>query len=190
MNSQAVHVSACSVRWHSSQPAKIGTRRQCLEVLGLPENATPGDVKASYYNLSLRLHPDRNDGSEEANMRFQAVLQAYERLRELEMSPPDPNSSAIEGKVPYWATSHEQYDGIMNHTRAKLDEFVRENRKNRSLGAETPAEDLEEARLLTGSLVNVLVLGVVVYAALHFLVLGEEISPTPKALQSETTGRY
>ncbi len=50
--------------------------------LGLPRSASRAEVKAAYYSLSKRFHPDLNPGGEEeAAERFRAVKEAYEVTR-------------------------------------------------------------------------------------------------------------
>lgn len=54
------------------------------EVLGVPYDATPQDIKVSYRKLVLRYHPDRNPQSNEqkvwAEEKFKQVAEAYETL--------------------------------------------------------------------------------------------------------------
>ncbi len=50
--------------------------------LGLPRSASRAEVKAAYYSLSKRFHPDLNPGGEEeAAEKFRAVKEAYEVTR-------------------------------------------------------------------------------------------------------------
>ncbi|XP_073845656.1 dnaJ homolog subfamily C member 30, mitochondrial-like [Musca autumnalis] len=58
------------------------------DVLGISPKATQGEVKAAYYKLSMQYHPDKNQGSETAALKFREITQAYEilgnfRLRKL-----------------------------------------------------------------------------------------------------------
>lgn len=48
--------------------------------LGLTSKATQADVKSAYYKLSMRYHPDKNKGSEEASKQFRDISEAYEVL--------------------------------------------------------------------------------------------------------------
>ena len=54
------------------------------ETLGMARNATPDEIKRAYRQLALRHHPDRNDGSKDAEDRFKEVTRAYEVLRDPE----------------------------------------------------------------------------------------------------------
>ena len=53
--------------------------RNYYEVLEVPKDATPAQIKKSYRRLALQYHPDKN-GAPEAEERFIEVTQAYEVL--------------------------------------------------------------------------------------------------------------
>jgi molecular chaperone DnaJ len=52
--------------------------------LGVSKDATTEDVKKAYRKLALKYHPDRNEGSKEAEAKFREVTEAYEVLRDSE----------------------------------------------------------------------------------------------------------
>jgi len=54
------------------------------ERLGVGRDASTEDVKKAYRKLALKYHPDRNEGSKEAEARFREVTEAYEVLRDPE----------------------------------------------------------------------------------------------------------
>ena len=52
--------------------------------LGVSRDASTEDIKKAYRKLALKSHPDRNEGSKEAEARFKEVTEAYEVLRDSE----------------------------------------------------------------------------------------------------------
>jgi molecular chaperone DnaJ len=50
--------------------------------LGVARNATDDDIKKAYRRLAMQYHPDRNNGSKEAEERFKEITEAYEILRD------------------------------------------------------------------------------------------------------------
>ncbi len=57
-------------------------KRDYYEVLGVPRNASEGDIKKAYRKLAMKYHPDRNQGdaTKEAEAKFKEVKEAYEIL--------------------------------------------------------------------------------------------------------------
>jgi molecular chaperone DnaJ len=54
------------------------------QLLGVARTADTEEIKKAYRQLALKHHPDRNQGSKEAEERFKEVTQAYEVLRDSE----------------------------------------------------------------------------------------------------------
>jgi hypothetical protein len=54
---------------------------EAFQTLGLPEDATPAEVKSKYKTLVKRLHPDANNGSRANEDTLKAVIKAYDVLR-------------------------------------------------------------------------------------------------------------
>jgi DnaJ-class molecular chaperone len=50
------------------------------KILGISEQATQEEIKRAYRQLSLKCHPDKNPGDNEAIGRFQKISEAYETL--------------------------------------------------------------------------------------------------------------
>ncbi len=80
------------------------------EVLGVSRDASPRQIKAAYWKLARRLHPDKNDGSRESTMAFEDLQVAYDTLRDPERrqlydmqhpvrEPPPPTPSRSRPKV-------------------------------------------------------------------------------------------
>lgn len=54
------------------------------ERLGVGRDAATEDIKKAYRRLAMEYHPDRNQGSKEAEARFREITEAYEVLRDPE----------------------------------------------------------------------------------------------------------
>ena len=54
------------------------------QLLGVSRSADGEEIKKAYRKLALEFHPDRNQGSKEAEERFKEVTEAYEVLRDSE----------------------------------------------------------------------------------------------------------
>jgi molecular chaperone DnaJ len=52
------------------------------EVLGIARGASEDEVKGAYRKLAMRWHPDRNNGSKEAEEKFKDLTEAYDVLRD------------------------------------------------------------------------------------------------------------
>uniref|UniRef100_A0A1E1WY82 Putative chaperone protein dnaj n=1 Tax=Amblyomma aureolatum TaxID=187763 RepID=A0A1E1WY82_9ACAR len=55
-------------------------KRTFYDILEVSPNAKQNEIKAAYYRLSMRHHPDKNKGSSAANERFQEITAAYDTL--------------------------------------------------------------------------------------------------------------
>jgi molecular chaperone DnaJ len=62
--------------------------RDYYEILEVPRDADADTIKKAYRKLALAYHPDRNNGSKDAEERFKEATEAYEVLRD-----PDKRSS-------------------------------------------------------------------------------------------------
>lgn len=52
------------------------------EILGVSRDANAEEIKKAYRKLAMEYHPDRNDGSAEAEERFKELSEAYEVLKD------------------------------------------------------------------------------------------------------------
>ena len=55
-------------------------KRDFYEILGVPKNASDGDIKKAYRKVALKYHPDRNPDDKEAEDKFKEAAEAYEVL--------------------------------------------------------------------------------------------------------------
>jgi len=61
----------------------MNAKRDYYEVLELPRNATPEDIKKAFRKLALQYHPDRNKNADAAD-RFKEINEAYQVLSDPE----------------------------------------------------------------------------------------------------------
>jgi molecular chaperone DnaJ len=61
----------------------MASKRDYYEVLGIPRDASPGEIKRAYRRLAFQYHPDHNK-DEDAEARFKEVNEAYEVLSDAE----------------------------------------------------------------------------------------------------------
>ncbi len=50
------------------------------DILSVSQEASSADIKSAYRRLARKLHPDKNNGSEETALKFAAIAEAYEIL--------------------------------------------------------------------------------------------------------------
>lgn len=64
---------------YSTKPSEH-SKRDLYSRLGVSPHATQAQIKEAYYKLSMKYHPDRNEGSEEAHHQFKEITEAYSIL--------------------------------------------------------------------------------------------------------------
>ena len=55
-------------------------KRDYYEVLGVTKQASEDDIKKAYRKLAIKYHPDKNQGSKDAEEKFKELGEAYEAL--------------------------------------------------------------------------------------------------------------
>lgn len=61
-------------------PAKKVADTEYYDILGVPTNATAGEIKKAYYLKARESHPDRHPNNPDAHSNFQRIGQAYQIL--------------------------------------------------------------------------------------------------------------
>jgi DnaJ-class molecular chaperone len=59
---------------------RINGKTDFYDILGVTKDATQEEIKKAYRKLSLQLHPDRNNNSQESTQKYQEINSAYEVL--------------------------------------------------------------------------------------------------------------
>ena len=59
-------------------------KKDYYEVLGLQKGASENDIKRAYKRLASKHHPDKNQGSKDAEEKFKEINEAYEVLGDAE----------------------------------------------------------------------------------------------------------
>jgi molecular chaperone DnaJ len=54
--------------------------KDLYEVLGVSREASQDEIKKAYRKLAMKYHPDRNDGSKEAEEKFKEINEAFSVL--------------------------------------------------------------------------------------------------------------
>nr|MBR6778406.1 molecular chaperone DnaJ [Clostridia bacterium] len=58
----------------------MADKKNYYEILGVPKDATPEQIKAAYRKLAMKYHPDRNQGDSAAAEKFKEINEAHETL--------------------------------------------------------------------------------------------------------------
>jgi len=73
---------------------------KALQILELDASATDEDIKKAYRKLAMKHHPDRNQGSKEAEEKFKQVKEAYEFLTTPQPTRPEGPGPFGGGRTP------------------------------------------------------------------------------------------
>ena len=80
------------------------------EILGIGKNATEQEIKKAYRKLSMKFHPDKNDGDKYFESMFNNIKEAYETLSEPEMK----------GKY------DKAYDQFITRQNSEIEDFIKQ----------------------------------------------------------------
>lgn len=58
--------------------------RDFYKILGIPRSAKERDIKKAFKKLSIKYHPDKNKGDEDAIKKYQDITAAYDALSDPE----------------------------------------------------------------------------------------------------------
>jgi molecular chaperone DnaJ len=92
------------------------TKRDYYEVLGLPRQATPEEVKKAYRRAALKYHPDRNPGDKAAEERFKESAEAYSVLI-------DADKRAVYDRYGHDGLRHEGFGGFSGFDPSTFEDF-------------------------------------------------------------------
>lgn len=116
-------------KWIRLQACTYSSVKSHYDTLEVSPKATQEEIKSSYYKLTMKYHPDKND-TELAKRKFQNVSEAYEVLgnqqarkrydrsmmikrheqREIFKSPPTPHASVYQSKNHPMNNQHFNFD--------------------------------------------------------------------------------
>ena len=60
------------------------SKRDYYEVLGVSKTSEDSEIKKAYRKLAMQYHPDRNQGDEDAEVKFKEASEAYAVLQDKE----------------------------------------------------------------------------------------------------------
>ncbi|DBA80045.1 TPA: hypothetical protein ACH3X2_007538 [Trebouxia sp. C0005] len=121
----------------------VTSQDKCLyEVLGIEKDASQANIKKAYYKLAMQLHPDKNQGDEEAKAKFQSLQRIYGVLGDPEKRKVYDQTGSLDDSD---ELAGEQFDSLYKYyrglyrkvTEEDLDSFQADYR-----GSEEEAADL------------------------------------------------
>lgn len=84
------------------------TKQDYYDVLGVPRNASPEEIKKAFRQLAMKYHPDRNK-QKDAEARFKAINEAYEVLSDPERRAMYDRFGHAGAEAPYGARGFEGF---------------------------------------------------------------------------------
>ncbi|CAN8006428.1 unnamed protein product [Ixodes hexagonus] len=72
--------TACGTTLSRLYASHNARSRSHYDVLEVSPQASSNEIKAAYYRLSMKYHPDKNKGNEASHQRFQEITIAYDTL--------------------------------------------------------------------------------------------------------------
>ena len=156
-------------------------RKNYYSILGVTPHATQAQIKEAYYKLSMKHHPDRHSGSDEATDRFQEISEAYSILGDHDLRKKYDRGLVIDGKMsrpqqerkPKPKPSIQKYD-FDEWTRMHYQEAMKRRQRNLRDRYE---EELEKSRHKMREGTQRLVISGVVFAVILLVYLFEKKSP-------------
>jgi hypothetical protein len=114
--------------------------------LGVGRSATDAEVRSAYRRLVQLHHPDHNNGSPEAERRFEAVQEAYARVREMRASGHRPEAPRTSPRTPPPGTPpRPSSDPGLESRLADLERELREAQAARQRAEQAAREAAREA---------------------------------------------
>ncbi|MEW4370470.1 J domain-containing protein [Paenibacillus kandeliae] len=103
------------------------------QVLEVPQQASPQQIKQAYRKLAKQYHPDRNQGSAQAEQMFKQIQQAYETLSDeqrrsqydqtLTGNTSEPHSSSAQNHAAKRSTATASPDFDPRNVQAQFERF-------------------------------------------------------------------
>lgn len=64
------------------QSSRIVVDTALYDLLGVPSDATPSEIRKAYYKKARLLHPDKNPDDDQAHAKFQELGNAYQVIHQ------------------------------------------------------------------------------------------------------------
>lgn len=124
--------------------AREKNEKSLYEVLGVERDASQAVIKKAYYKLAMQLHPDKNQGDEEAKSKFQSLQRIYGVLSDPEKRKVYDQTGSLDDSE---ELAGEQFESLYKYYRTlyrKVSDEDIENYEAEYRGSEQEAEELLE----------------------------------------------